>query len=104
MEETQRNFELNLNFASLSAQLAALGIQHMKKQCCEEIKKLKHDYNRIKGQNNQRKPDHKTCMYYEFLDGILCHKKLMDQEFCCWAFGDNHLQQEEVQTVAQRHG
>lgn len=70
-------------FASLSAQLAALGIQHMKKQCCEEIKKLKHDYNIIKGQNNQR-----NC---ESLDGILCHK-LMDQEFCCWAFGDNHLQ------------
>nr|XP_021328144.1 uncharacterized protein LOC563780 isoform X1 [Danio rerio]XP_021335461.1 uncharacterized protein LOC563780 isoform X1 [Danio rerio] len=77
-EEMQRDFEGNKRntkiFACISAQLAALGINHTAKQCREKIKKLKQDYKRIKDYNNQSGLEPKTSKWYQLLDAILGHR------------------------------
>ncbi|TRY65788.1 hypothetical protein DNTS_014257, partial [Danionella cerebrum] len=76
-EEMQRDFvgnKRNKIFACISAQLAALGINHTAKQCREKIKKLKQDYKRIKDYNNKSGSVRKTSKWYKLLDSTLGHK------------------------------
>lgn len=54
------NFKVHTEMRSLSAQLTALGIHHMAKQCCEIIEKLKRYHNSVKDYNRESGSDHKT--------------------------------------------